>query len=458
MDPKIFKAYDIRGVYPNQINEKDVYNITKGFFTFVVQKLNLSKPPKIVLSYDGRLSSPQLADQARKALIESGAEVIDIGLSGTPTFYFAVSHHDYDGGIQISASHNPKEYNGVKSVVKVGNSITKIGETTGLDEIKKITQAEKFTSLGKAGHVTKKEGVLQDQVNNALKITKNPSISNLKVVADAANGTAALYLDTLFKKLPCKLVKMNFEIDGNFPSHQPDPSQFSTLVNLQRRVVSEKADLGIAPDGDSDRIFFIDEKGSVIPASVTTSLVAKYILKKQPGEKIGFDVRNTFNVLHAVKENGGIPIVHRIGNPFATEIMKKENCVFFGENSGHFLFKDTHFMEDPIPVILIFLSELSRERCPLSEIVKTLSVSFQSPQINLKVRDTEKIVEALQEKYTDGKINFIDGLSVDFPDWRFNIRPSNTESLIRLNVEALRKELMEEKRDEIENIIKEFSK
>jgi phosphomannomutase len=457
MDPKIFKAYDIRGVYPDQLNEEDVYKIAKGFFTFVVQKLNLSKPPKIVLSYDGRLSSPQLAEQARKALIESGAEVIDIGLSGTPTFYFAVSHHDYDAGIQISASHNPKEYNGVKSVVKVGGSITKIGNTTGLDEIKEIIQAEKFTSLGKAGHVTKKEGVLQDQVNNALKITKKPSISKLKVVADAANGTGALYLDALFRKLPCELVKMNFEIDGNFPSHHPDPSQFSTLVDLQRRVVSEKADLGIAPDGDSDRIFFIDEKGSVVPASLITSFIAREILKNHPGEKIGFDVRNTFNVLHAVKENGGIPVVGRIGNIFSTEIMKKENCVFFGENSGHYFFKNTYFAEDPIPVILIILSAISREKQPISEILKPLSVGFQSGGMRFKTKNMEKIMGMLQDKYKEGKTSFTDGLSVDFPDWRFNIRPSNTEPLVRLNVEALRKDLMEEKRDEIENIIKEFS-
>jgi len=457
MDPKIFKAYDIRGVYPDQLNEEDVSKITKAFFTFVVEKGKFKKPPKIVLSRDGRISSPSLSEQARKALVASGAEVVDIGLSTTPTFYFAVSHYGYDAGIQISASHNPKEYNGLKPVIKSNGGITKIGENTGLKEIESIVRTNKFTSLKEPGHVVKRKGVLEDQVDNAFKITKNPKISELKIVADAANATGALYLDALFKKLPCKLERMNFKIDGNFPAHQPDPSKFETLSQLQKKIVEEKADLGIAPDGDSDRIFFIDEKGDIIPASVTTSLIAREILSKYPGEKIGFDVRNTLNVLQAVKENGGTPLINRIGNPFATEIMKKEGLVFFGENSGHYFFRDTYYVEDPMPVILIILSIISREKRPISEILKPLSISYQSEQINLKTRDTKKVIETLQEKYTEGEVNHIDGLSIDFPDWRFNIRSSNTETLMRLNVEALDKKLMEQKRDELNLLIKEVS-
>src|SRR3990167_4642411 len=374
MDPAIFKSYDIRGIYPSELDEEDVYKITKSFFTFVVGKLGKTVPPEIVLSYDGRLSSPSLADRARKALIESGAEVIDIGLSSTPTFYFAVYHYGYDAGIQISASHNPKEYNGLKPVIKIGSDLTKIGEGTGLEEIKKTAQAERFVTLEELGKLIKKTGAASDQVENALQITGNPKVVPLKVVADAANGTGAIYLEELFKKLPGELVKLNFKIDGSFPSHKPDPSQTQMLSQLQEKVVSEKADLGIAPDGDSDRLFFVDEKGGAVPVSV----------------------------------------------------------------------------------ILIVLSVISREKKPLSEILKPLSVSFQAEQINIKITDPQKVIESLRSKYENGQINFIDGLSVDFPNWRFNIRLSNTEPVVRLNVEALNKKLMEEKKEEIVKIINSY--
>ncbi|MEX0621851.1 MAG: phosphomannomutase/phosphoglucomutase [Candidatus Woykebacteria bacterium] len=454
MDPSIFKAYDIRGVYPGEINEEDVEKIAKAFYTFVVEKIGGSKPPKIVLSYDGRLSSPALVEQAKKALVSSGAQIIDIGLSGTPTFYFSIYHYDYDAGIQISASHNPKEYNGVKLALRQGSQVTKLGEGTGLERIKEIVLGEKFEKLGHAGKVTHGGDVIEAQIEKALKITQSTGINDLKIVADAANATGALYLEALFKKLPCKLVKMNFEIDGNFPAHKPDPSEFETLAELGKKVVSEGADLGIAPDGDSDRVFFVDEKGEVIPASVTTALIARELLKKHPGAKIGFDVRSTLNGIHAVKENGGVPLVSRIGNPFASEIMKKEAAIFFGENSGHFIFKDTNYLEDPITVVLIFLSVISREGNPISEILKPLSVSYQSDQLNPRIGNINRVIQVLQEKYSDGKANFIDGLSIDFTDWRFNIRPSNTEPVVRLNVEALDKRLMEEKRDEIIELIK----
>ena len=454
MNLSIFKAYDIRGIYPNELSEEDVYKIAKAFFTFVVEKIGRSKPPKIVLSYDGRLSSPSLTQQAKKALMESGAEVIDIGLSGTPTFYFSISHYGYDAGIQISASHNPKEYNGVKLIIKTGSTITKIGEGSGLKQIKEIVAKENFVSLLERGTVVKNERVLEDQVNNTFKFTGEEKIKDLKVVVDAANATGALYLEALFRRLPCQLIRMNFKIDGNFPAHQPDPSDFGTLAELRQKVVEEKADLGIAPDGDSDRVFFVDEKGEVITASVATSLIAIELLKKHPGEKIGFDVRSTLNASHAVKQAGGVPLVSRIGNPFASEIMKKENAIFFGENSGHFIFKDNNYLEDPVAVVLILLSVITREGRPISEILKPLSVSYQSEQINLRVSNLEKVAGLLQKKYGDGETNFIDGLSIDFPNWRFNIRASNTEAVVRLNVEALDKKLMEERRDEIVKLIR----
>lgn len=453
MDQSIFKEYDVRGIYPNQLNEEDTYKIAKAFFTFVINKYKPTGQPKIVLSYDGRLSSPSLAKEAEKALVESGAEVVNIGLSDTPTLYFSIYHFNYDAGMQISASHNAKEYNGIKLVARAGDQVDKISKAGGLDEIKEIATNGHFVELKNKGRVVKNDDVLQAHVENSFKIAGKPTIKHLKVVADPANATGALYLEALFERLPCELIKINFEIDGSFPSHKPDPSEFETLAGLQERVVKEKADFGIAPDGDSDRVYFVDEKGGIIPASVTTSIIAAELLKKHPGEKIGFDVRNTFNVLNALKENGGVPIINRIGNPYATARMKEEDCIFFGENSGHYLFRDADFMEDPIPVILIILSVLSRKARPFSEILKPYFFSCESPQINLKLENTEEVIKLLQEKYKRGKINFIDGLSADFPNWRFNVRPSNTEPVIRLNLEALNEKMMKEKRDELLKLI-----
>ncbi len=454
MDPKIFKAYDIRGIYPTEINEEYIYKIAKGIFTFFVKKLKLSRPPRLVLSYDGRVSTPSLLKEVEKALLESGAEIIEIGLSGTPTFYAAVTSYGFDAGLQVSASHNPKEYNGIKLALNTSGVITKIGRETGINEVRDITLAEEFTSLGKEGNLTKKEDVLNDQVKRAFRILDNPKVEKLKVVADAANAMGALYLDALFKELPCELIRMNFEIDGNFPAHQPDPLQFDTLKDLQKKVLEEKADLGIAPDGDGDRVFFIDEKGEVIPASLVTSLVAKELLVKYPKEKIVVDVRNTMNVEHVVNEAGGIPVLTVVGHALITENMKKENAFFAGENSGHYFFKQTGFGEDPLPVILTVLATMSREGKPISEILKPLTAAAESGEINFESENASKIKEILKNKYKDGKISELDGLSVDYPDWRFNIRSSNTEPLIRLNVEGFDKEVVDKKTSEIVEIIK----
>ncbi|OGY23618.1 MAG: hypothetical protein A2126_03865, partial [Candidatus Woykebacteria bacterium GWB1_45_5] len=341
IDPTIFKAYDIRGIYPAQLNEETIYKIAKGIFTFFVKKLNLSRAPRLVLSYDGRTSTPMLVKEARKALLESGAEITEIGMSTTPAFYFSLTHYDCDAGLQVSASHNPKEYNGIKFAFNTGGKVTKIGRDTGMDEVRELTLAEKFISLGSKGRVKRNEDVFEDQVENAFRLVQYPTIKKLKVVADPGNAVGALYLEALFKKLPCELIKMNFKIDGNFPAHQPDPLQFETLVDLRKKVLEEKADLGIAPDGDGDRIFFINEKGDVIQASLITALVARELLQKQPREKIVVDVRNTFNVEAAVKKYGGVLVVTRVGHALITETMKKENALFAGENSGHYFFRET---------------------------------------------------------------------------------------------------------------------
>lgn len=455
INPKIFKAYDIRGIYAAEIDEEAVYTIAKAFYALFskrLQKKNLS----IVVGGDMRLSTPSLAIKVKQALVECGAEVIDVGLVSTPTFYFSVRHYNYDCGIQISASHNPKEYNGLKAVLNTPEGLIKIGKNTGLDEVRQIADSGHFETNSTAGTITKKEGVLEDDVTNAFNIIKPGKIKQLTVVADPANAMGATYLDALFARLPCKLIRINFELDGTFPSHQADPLQFDTLKDLQNRVVKEKADLGIAPDGDGDRVFFIDEKGAVIPASITTAIIIRELLKKYPGEKFGFDTRYIWSPTKAARENGGIPVITQVGHALITETMHKENLFYAGESSGHNYWRFAGGAESSIAVVLTILDMLSRENKTMSEIVEDVRGSYESGEVNFKLASSEeakKKIEIFKEKFKDGNISMLDGLSVNYVDWRFNLRISNTEPLLRLNVESKTKELTDKKKQELSRLI-----
>ncbi len=456
IDPKIFKAYDIRGVYPTEINEEVVYRVGRAFYTFFCKKLE-KKKLSIVVGGDMRLSTPSLFERLKQALVDSGAEVIDIGVVSTPTVYFAVRHLNLDAGIQISASHNPKEYNGLKAFVNTSEGFIKIGKTTGMDEVKRIADTGEFEEPEEEGKIVKRENVLADEVANAFEVIKPGEIKPLTVVADAANAMGATYLEALFEKLPsCKLIKMNFELDGTFPAHQADPLQFDTLKDLCRRVVEEGADLGIAPDGDGDRVFFIDENGEVIPASITTAIIIRELLKKYPGEKMGFDVRYIWSPMKAAKDNGGIPVITRVGHALITETMQKEHLFYAGESSGHNYWRFAGGAESSIAVILTILDTLTREGKKISEIVKEISASSESGEMNFKLENLDEAkskIELFKKTFSDGEISLIDGLSVSYEDWRFNLRASNTEPLIRLNIEAKRKELMEEKSEELRKLI-----
>lgn len=457
INPKIFKAYDIRGIYPSEINEEVASILGKAYFTFFTRKLN-KKNLKIVLGGDMRISTPALIKEMKKSLVESGAEVIDIGVVSTPTVYFAVQKYGYDAGIQISASHNPKDYNGVKSVINTGSGLVKIGRNTGINEIADLAESGNFEKNDISGKITLQTGILEEEVENVFEIIKPTNIKNLVAVADTANAMGALFLNQLFSKIPCKLIKMNFELDGNFPAHQADPLQFDTLRELQKKVVEEKADLGIAPDGDGDRVFFIDEKGEIVPAAVTTSIIIRELLKKYPGEKMGFDIRYTWSPLKATLDNGGIPVITQVGHALITETMHKENLFYAGESSGHNYWRFAGGAESSIAAILVILDTLSRENKKLSEIVKEVNASAESSEINFKLSNNDEAknkLELLKEKYKDGKINLLDGLSVDYPDWRFNLRSSNTEPLLRLNVESKSEEITKAKTEELTKLISE---
>jgi phosphomannomutase len=454
INPKIFKAYDIRGIYPTDVNPQTIEAIVRATYTFFKDKLKLDRQIKVVLGNDMRTSSPELMEVARKTLIEMGAHVIDVGMISTPSFYFAVFHYGYDAGIQITASHNPKEYNGIKFVLNSPEGLIKIGKSTGMEEVKTMAMEGKFADPEPGGKVEKLEGTLDEEVKSALAILENPTIKKYKIVADPANAMGAQYIEAIVEHVPSELIKMNFEFDGTFPAHQPDPLNYANLVDLQKRVLEEKADFGLAPDGDGDRLFFIDDKGQVVPASTITGIIAKEFLKKYPGATILFDIRYILNNTKIVEENGGKWEVTKVGHAFITEAMHRTGAVFAGESSAHYFYKDTGNGENQLMTILTVLKVMTEENKKLSELVEEYRRAYESTEFNFRVTNAPEILSALKEKYHDGKLDELDGVSVTYPDWRFNVRTSNTEPLLRLNVESYDKAKMEEKRDELKEFIK----
>lgn len=458
INPGIFKGYDIRAIYPQDINEENIVPIIKAVYTFLISDRENDKPFTLVVGTDMRTSSPSLTKVAIKTLLDLGANIIDIGVVSTPTFYFAVSHYSYDAGIQITASHNPKEWNGIKIVKNSPSGLIKIGKPTGLEEIKEMALRGESENTGLKGTISKKTGILVDEVENSLRIVGKPAIKKFKIVADAANAMGSQYIQALFEKIPAHLIKMNFKLDGTFPAHQPDPLQLETLVDLQKRVIKEKADLGLAPDGDGDRLFFIDEKGNVVPPTIITSIVARELLKKYKGERILIDIRYLLTPQRIIKESGGTTKVTKVGHAYITEEMNKNGGIFAGESSGHYFFRQTGNSESQLPVILTVLKVLTEENRPFSEVVTDFRRSFESGEFNFKVANAKDIIEALKQKYSGGILDPLDGIAINYPSWRFSLRSSNTEPLLRLNVESLDKSTMEQKRDELLGLIKSLSK
>ncbi len=455
INPSIFKSYDIRGVYPTDINEEIIKDIVKAIYTFFkkeIKKDNLT----VVIGKDMRLSSPQLFEVAKNTLKEMGAKVIDIDLVSTPTFYFSVFHYGFDCGFQITASHNPKEWNGLKIVKNTLKGLVKIGKSTGMEEIKKIAIDKSFAKPVTGGVIEKKDGILEDEIKNALKITGNNQIDPFKVVADAANAMGAQYIEEIFKHIKGELIKMNFELDGSFPAHQPDPLQAKNLVDLQKKVIEEHADMGFAPDGDGDRLFFIDEKGQIVPPSIITSMITTELLKRQPNETILIDIRYLLTPKKIIEENNGKMLITKVGHAYITEAMHNSSAVFAGESSSHFFFRDTGNAESQMATILFVLGILSKIKKPFSQVVEMYRRSFESGEYNFEVSNSEKIMSALKEKYKDGELDLLDGIAISYPNWRFSVRTSNTEPLLRLNVESLEKGMMIEKRDELINLIEKF--
>lgn len=454
---QIFKSYDIRGIYPTELNKEVLVEIVRAIFSFFTEKIAKDEQLKVVLSYDMRLSGEELYNAAKEELVSMGAHVIDIGKTSTPTFYFIAANFGYDCGIQITASHNPPEWNGLKFVINTPQGLLKIGKDTGMGEIKARAQAGVSFEPKFEGKIEVRTGVLKEEVDNALKLFGNPEIKKFKIVADPANAMGGTYIQALFDQVPAELVKMNFELDGSFPAHQPDPLNFDNLKDLQKRVLEEKADFGLAPDGDGDRLYFVDEKGAIIPATLITALIARELLKEKPGSTILVDVRYIMGSKKIIEEFGGKFHKTKVGHAFITKSLSETGGIFAGESSGHFYFQATGNAESQVSTLVAVLKVMSEENKPLSEIIKELHRSFESGEFNFKVTNAKEIIDFIKEKYSDGDLDEIDGIAINYPTWRFSLRTSNTEPLLRLNLESFSEDEMKEKLDELMQLIEEKS-
>ncbi|MDD3498133.1 MAG: phosphomannomutase/phosphoglucomutase [Candidatus Moranbacteria bacterium] len=450
MQEKIFKAYDVRGIYPEEINEGIAYKIGRAFVKFLGAK-------NVVIGRDIRESSPSLFEELKRGITDEGADAYDLGLATTPMVYFASGKMDVDGGIMLTASHNPKEYNGMKFCRK--NAVP-VGENSGLLEIKDMVMSDNFEISEK----NKGETFSKDIKNEYFEYFSgflNIKDKKFELIIDTANAMGILELE-IYKKFPqnLEIETLYDDFDSSFPNHEANPLKLETLEALQKEVISEKADLGIAYDGDADRVGFIDEKGEVIPMDLLTGLIAKIILEKNPGATILYDLRSSMAVREIIEENGGTANECRVGHALIKKQMLEDGAVFAGELSGHYYFKENFNAEaGSLPAIYI-LNLLAETGKPISELVKELRRYYHSGEINSEVNDKDAVLTKLKEKYKDGKLDELDGVKISYWNkekgsrWWFNVRPSNTEPVLRLNLEADNKELMEEKLKEILGIIK----
>lgn len=434
----IFKAYDIRGKYPKELDEIIAGKIAKAF-------CRLFSPKKIVVARDMRLSSKSISDKVLDAIIKQGVVAVNAGCISTPMFYFAVNKLDADAGIMITASHNPKEYNGLKLV---GKEARPINYDNGINKIEQMVNDD-FCDSKEKGELIEMD-ILDDYFDYIKKYIK--PVKKLRVVLDYGNGMSSVTTKNLLRMLSVDAINLYDSLDGNFPNHEANPLKPENTLSLQKKVVLEKADFGVAFDGDGDRMLIVDDLGERIEGDISTAIIAKQLLSKGR-EKIMYDLRSTKAVSEIIMENGGEPIISRVGHSFIKEKMRKENVAFAGEISGHYYFRDNFFTESTdIPLIMI-LELLTNSNKRLSQIKKDMIRYSHSGEINKEVSDREAIFERLKKRYSDLELLELDGLTFSGKDYWFNVRGSNTEPLVRVNLEAKSKELMAQKLGEVFELI-----
>jgi phosphomannomutase len=444
LDPKVFKAYDVRGLYPDELDEDGARAIGRAY-------VGQFEPRKIAVGRDMRTSSPSMAAAAMEGAAEAGADVLDLGLVGTEMVYFAVGELGLDGGVAVTASHNPKEYTGMK-IVRAG--ALPVGGESGLLDIRDRALAGQVAKSHRVGTIERHD-IWPAYVDRVLSFVDVSSIRPLRVVIDAANGMAGAMLPPVLERLPIDARTYYFEPDGTFPNHEPNPLLPENREFIVAKTLEEGADLGVAFDGDADRCFFVDDTGEFVPGDFVTALLAQAVLEREPGAKIIYDVRASWAVPDTIERGGGVPLVNRVGHAFIKHRMREEAAVFGGEVSGHYYFRDFSQADSGVVPFLLVLELISKRGEKLSEILRSFRERyFLTGELNTPVADVPLKLQELQERFgPDGRVSHLDGVSVDFDDWHFNVRPSNTEPLLRLNLEARSKELMERKRDEVLSVI-----
>ena len=444
INPNIFKSYDIRGTVPDQFKPEYAYYI--GFSLASYLGAN-----NIAVGRDMRTSSSEIFEQLARGINDCGSNVFDLGLISTDALYFAVGKFGYDGGVMITASHNPKEYNGLKICRKDAQPLS---GNEGLGQIlKMIHEGEDVTKSPARGSVIRKE-ILEDYVDHCLSFIDVSKIRPFSIVIDAGNGMAGLTMPPVLKRLPIKCTPLYFELDGSFPHHPASPIELENLVDLQKVIAEKKADFGVAFDGDADRMFLVDKQGHQVRGDMCTALVAKSLLSKHKGETVLYNLICSKAVPELVEKMGGKPVRTRVGHALIKPLMKKYDAIFGGEHSGHFYFRDNWFADSGLIAFLVCLELLSVENRPLHELIAELNPYVQSGEINTRVASISDKLNQVKQAFSDGEQDELDGLTVSYRDFWFNLRPSNTEPLIRLNIEADNQKLLEEKEAQLLKIIR----
>ena len=448
VNPAVFKAYDVRGIYPTEVTADLFHQLGRAFVAYL-------GPGRYAVSRDMRTSSPELAEAFIAGARQQGGHIIDYGLMGTDLMYYAVAADGLDGGAQITASHNPGEYNGCKMVRREAFPLS--GEA-GIKEMKEMILAGAIPAPAAAPGTIEQRNVMDRYTEHVMGFIDASLIKPFDVVLDAGSGIAGLVAPMLFDRLPCRTTRLCFEVDGTFPNHEANPLIEENRLDITAKVIEESADVGIAWDGDADRCFFLDGTGEFIAGDFITALLAESFLMKQPGSTIIYDVRASYAVKDIVAKYGGKAVMNRVGHAFIKRRMREEDAIFGGEVTGHYYFRDNFYADNGFIPALLILELMSKKGLSLRDLLKPLRERyFISGEINTKVPSMDvvpKKLEALAQAYSHGHVYELDGISVEFDDWHFNVRASNTEPLLRLNLEGTTPELMEKRRDEVLAIIR----
>ena len=448
MNPQIFKAYDVRGIYPTELDEQVFHNIGRAFVAYL-------KGKRIGVGRDMRVSSPSLAEAFIAGAREQGAEVIDYGMISTDMIYYAVATDDLDGGAQITASHNPKQYNGCKMV---GRGNVPLSGDSGISDIRDMIAAAGIPSPASAPGGIQQRTLMDGYIRHVLSFIDVSILEPYRAVLDAGCGMAGLVAPELFRTLPCKTERLCFTVDGTFPTHEANPLIEENRRDIVAKVRADRAEIGIAWDGDADRCFFIDEDGEFIAGDFVTALLAEAFLLKEPGATVVYDLRASYAVKDVAARDGGTAVMNRVGHAFFKGRMRELNAVFGGEVTGHYYFRENFYCDNGFIPALLILELMSKKRKSLKQLLEPLRAKyFISGEINTRMPSMDAMIDtmnAIERRYKDARIYKLDGISVEYPDWHFNVRPSNTEPLLRLNLEGTSAEQMQQKRDEVLTLIR----